>query len=174
MTLRQRSRKERPQTHLKSLPQRLKERNIFVNTVTKTLAPTAAFTFTSAYTLVSGLTPAALLNLLAINLLKFAYSKLAVWLTDWENPPTRTDYEDSFTWKMYLFQFVNTYASIFYIAFFKSGLVVGTPGRYKRIGGRFRLDGCSEQGCFLELCVQLLIIMVGQQIIGNVTEVVIP
>lgn len=117
---------------------------------------------------------AALLNLLAINLLKFAYSKLAVWLTDWENPPTRTDYEDSFTWKMYLFQFVNTYASIFYIAFFKSGLVVGTPGRYKRIGGRFRLDGCSEQGCFLELCVQLLIIMVGQQIIGNVTEVVIP
>ena len=117
---------------------------------------------------------AALLNLLAINLLKFAYSKLAVWLTDWENPPTRTDYEDSFTWKMYLFQFVNTYASIFYIAFFKSGFVVGTPGRYKRIAGRYRLDGCSEQGCFLELCVQLLIIMVGQQIIGNITEVAIP
>lgn len=117
---------------------------------------------------------AALLNLLAINLLKFFYSKLAVWLTDWENPPTRTDYEDSFTWKMYLFQFVNTYASIFYIAFFKSGLVVGTPSRYKRIAGEFRLDGCSEQGCFLELCVQLLIIMVGQQIIGNITEVAIP
>lgn len=117
---------------------------------------------------------AALLNLLAINLLKFFYSKLAVWLTDWENPPTRTDYEDSFTWKMYMFQFVNTYASIFYIAFFKSGLVVGTPGRYNRISGNYRLDGCSEQGCFLELCVQLLIIMVGQQIIGNITEVAIP
>lgn len=117
---------------------------------------------------------AALLNLIAINLLKFVYSKLAVWLTDWENPPTRTDYEDSFTWKMYLFQFVNTYASIFYIAFFKSGFVVGTPGRYKRIAGDYRLDGCSEQGCFLELCVQLLIIMVGQQIIGNITEVAIP
>ena len=117
---------------------------------------------------------AAVLNLLAINLLKFLYSRLAVWLTNWENPPTRTDYEDSFTWKMYLFQFVNTYASIFYIAFFKSGLVVGTPSRYKRIGGEYRLDGCSEQGCFLELCVQLIIIMVGQQIIGNVTEVAIP
>lgn len=117
---------------------------------------------------------AAVLNLIAINLLKIVYSKLAVWLTDWENPPTRTDYEDSFTWKMYLFQFVNTYASIFYIAFFKSGIVVGTPGRYKRIAGDYRLDGCSEQGCFLELCVQLLIIMVGQQIIGNITEVAIP
>lgn len=117
---------------------------------------------------------AALLNLVAINLLKFAYSKLAVWLTDWENPPTRTDYEDSFTWKMYLFQFVNTYASIFYIAFFKSGIVVGTPSRYKRIANSYRLDSCSEQGCFLELCVQLLIIMVGQQVIGNITEVAIP
>lgn len=117
---------------------------------------------------------AAVLNLIAINILKIVYSKLAVWLTDWENPPTRTDYQDSFTWKMYLFQFVNTYASIFYIAFFKSGIVVGTPGRYKRIAGDYRLDGCSEQGCFLELCVQLLIIMVGQQIIGNITEVAIP
>ena len=117
---------------------------------------------------------AALLNLVAINLLKFVYSKLAVWLTDWENPPTRTDYQDSFTWKMYLFQFVNTYASIFYIAFFKSGMVVGTPSRYKRVAGSYRLDSCSEQGCFLELCVQLLIIMVGQQVIGNITEVAIP
>ena len=117
---------------------------------------------------------AALINLLCINILKFLYIKLAVWLTNWENPRTKTDYEDSFTYKMYLFQFVNTYASIFYIAFFKSGLVVGTPGRYKRIADKYRLDGCSEQGCFLELCIQLFIIMVGQQIIGNVIEIVIP
>ena len=114
------------------------------------------------------------LNLVAINLLKFAYSKLAVWLTDWENPPTRTDYEYSFTWKMYTFQFVNTYASIFYIAFFKSGHVIGTPSRYKRLAGEFRLDGCSEQGCLLDLCVQLLFIMVGQQIIRNVMEIGLP
>lgn len=117
---------------------------------------------------------AAIINLICINLLKFVYQKIAVWLTNWENPRTRTDFEDSFTYKMYLFQFVNTYASIFYIAFFKSGLVVGTPGRYKRIAGEYRLDGCSEQGCFLELCVQLFIIMVGQQIIGNITEIAIP
>ncbi|XP_032221069.1 anoctamin-4 isoform X2 [Nematostella vectensis] len=117
---------------------------------------------------------AAIINLICINILKFVYSWLAVKLTNWENPRTRTDYEDSFTYKMYLFQFVNTYASIFYIAFFKSGLVIGTPGRYKRIAGKYRLDGCSEQGCFLELCIQLIIIMVGQQIIGNITEIAIP
>lgn len=75
---------------------------------------------------------------------------------------------------MALFQFVNTFASIIYIAFFKSELVVGSPGRYRRILGKYRQDGCSEQGCFLELCIQIAIIMVGQQIIGNVIEVGIP
>lgn len=117
---------------------------------------------------------AALLNLLAINVMKLFYKKLAVWLTDWENPPTRSEYKDSFTWKMYLFQFVNTYSSVFYIAFFKSGHMIGTPSRYKRIGGSYRLDGCSEQGCFLELCIQLFILMVGQQVIGIIMEVAIP
>ncbi|KXJ26647.1 anoctamin-4 isoform X2 [Exaiptasia diaphana] len=117
---------------------------------------------------------AAIINLICINILKFLYNRLAVWLTNWENPRTKTDYEDSFTYKMYLFQFVNTYASIFYIAFFKSDYVVGKPGRFNRIGSGIRFDGCSEQGCFLELCIQLIIIMVGQQIIGNITEVAIP
>ena len=32
---------------------------------------------------------------------------------------TQTDYDDSYITKMYLFQFVNFYASLFYIAFFK-------------------------------------------------------
>lgn len=45
---------------------------------------------------------------------------------------------------MYLLQFVNHYASIFYIAFFK-GKFIGYPGKYNRffgfrqeeVGGRF-------------------------------------
>ncbi|CAH3023696.1 unnamed protein product [Porites evermanni] len=77
---------------------------------------------------------------------------------------------------MFLFQFVNTYSSIFYIAFFKLNLVIGTPGNYRRIGGKDgnRLDGCGVGGCLLDLCIQLVIIMVGQQIIGNITEIAIP
>ena len=117
---------------------------------------------------------AAVLNLVAINLMKFIYNKVAVWLTDWETPPTRSAYEYSFTWKMYLFQFVNTYASVFYIAFFKSEHMIGTPSRYERIANKFRLDGCSEQGCFLDLCVQLLVLMVGQQIIGIIMVIAFP
>ena len=36
---------------------------------------------------------------------------------------TQTEVEDSFTFKMYLFQFINYYASLFYIAFFQGRLV---------------------------------------------------
>ncbi|XP_057310840.1 anoctamin-4-like isoform X2 [Hydractinia symbiolongicarpus] len=118
---------------------------------------------------------AACINLVAINLLKFIYQRIAVKITDWENPRTKTDYEDSFTVKMFWFQFVNTYSSIFYVAFFKGEYFTGTPGQYKRFTNKnFRFDGCSVQGCFLELTVQLIIIMVGQQIIGNIMEIVIP
>ena len=117
---------------------------------------------------------AACINLLAITILRYVYNKLALWLTNLENPATFSTYEDSFTVKMALFQFVNTFACIVYIAFFKSELIVGSPGRYTRVMEKYRLTGCSEQGCFLELCIQIAIIMVGQQIIGNVIEVGLP
>ena len=47
------------------------------------------------------------------------YFHVAKWLTDMECPRTFTDYEDSFTFKIFLFQFINYYASLFYLAFFK-------------------------------------------------------
>lgn len=120
---------------------------------------------------------AALINLILINILKFVYQYVAYWLTNWQNPRTQTDWEDSYTIKMYIYQFVNMYSSLFYIAFFKINLFVGTPGHYLRFFGsedRWRLDGCGAQGCLIELCIQLVIIMVGQQIISNFTEVMIP
>ena len=61
----------------------------------------------------------ALINLIIIVLLSQFYSWLAVKLTDFEYRRTDTEYENSLTIKMYLFQFVNFYSSIFYIAFFK-------------------------------------------------------
>lgn len=117
---------------------------------------------------------AAFINLVIINILQSVYNRLALFLTDWENPMTRTEYKDSFTRKMALFQFVNNYTSIFYIAFFKSEMIVGSPGRYRRVFGKYRLDGCSAQGCFLELAIQIATIMVGQQLFYNITELGIP
>ena len=83
---------------------------------------------------------AASINLIIIIILGRFYAWLAVKLTDMgsctclkifliilffnfdqikEYHRTDSNYEDSLTIKMYLFQFVNFYASIFYIAFFK-------------------------------------------------------
>ena len=49
------------------------------------------------------------------------YAWVALRLTMLENQRTDEDYENSYTLKMYCFQFVNYYSSIFYIAFFKVG-----------------------------------------------------
>ena len=102
---------------------------------------------------------AACVNLVAINVLKFIYQRIAVMITNWENPRTRTDYEDSFTVKMFWFQFANTYASIFYVAFFKSEFFTGSVGRYKRFtASNFRFDGCAVQGDIFAVDVSLFLI----------------
>ena len=62
---------------------------------------------------------AAFINLIVINILKLVYRKLALIMTEWENPRTRSSYEKSFTLKMFWFQFCNMYSSVFYVAFFK-------------------------------------------------------
>jgi hypothetical protein len=66
------------------------------------------------------------------------YMWLAEYLTELELIRTQTEFDDSLTLKIYLLQFVNYYASIFYIAFFK-GKFIGRPGEYKRFM-RFRQE----------------------------------
>ena len=58
--------------------------------------------------------------------MNYAYESLAEWLTELELLRTQTEFDDSLTLKIYLLQFVNYYASIFYIAFFK-GKFIGSP-----------------------------------------------
>ncbi|EDO37747.1 predicted protein, partial [Nematostella vectensis] len=106
-----------------------------------------------------------------------AYEKVAFLFTNWEMPRTQTQYEDNFSFKMYLFQFVNYYSSLFYIAFGK--LNPGRPGRYNRIlavgdGDGYRQEECNPAGCLFELLLQLFIIMVGKQVLNNAIEIVVP
>lgn len=115
---------------------------------------------------------AAIINLIVITALNFAYDYLAVYLTNLEYRRTQTEYHESVTLKIYLFQFVNYYSSIFYIAFLK-GKFVGQPSKYNRIFG-FRQEECSPGGCLMELCIQLVIIMVGKQAVNALMEMLIP
>ncbi|CAK9298488.1 unnamed protein product [Gordionus sp. m RMFG-2023] len=115
---------------------------------------------------------AAILNLIAIILLNKVYSKIAIILTDLERPRTRTDYEDSYTLKMFLFQFVNYYSSLVYIAFFK-GRYSGNPVEGGKIFG-FKLETCEQAGCMAELFIQFVIIMIGKQALRNCQELLFP
>ncbi|KAH1175750.1 hypothetical protein KIL84_022275 [Mauremys mutica] len=113
-----------------------------------------------------------LVNLALILLMSQVYTSLAEKLTRWEMHRTQTLHEDAFTFKVFIFQFVNFYSSPFYVAFFK-GRFVGYPGQYGTLLG-LRNEECGPGGCLIELAQQLFIIMVGKQIISNVQEFVIP
>uniref|UniRef100_A0A8B9LU19 Anoctamin n=1 Tax=Astyanax mexicanus TaxID=7994 RepID=A0A8B9LU19_ASTMX len=113
-----------------------------------------------------------MVNLALILLMGQVYTALAEQLTKWEMHRTQTQYEDAFTFKVFIFQFVNFYSSPFYVAFFK-GRFVGYPGHYGTLFG-MRNEDCGPGGCLIELAEQLFIIMIGKQLINNVQEFVIP
>ena len=56
---------------------------------------------------------------------------------------TQSEFDDNLTFKVFIFQFINFYSSIFYIAFFK-GRFVGYPGRYNYIFGTLRNEDVSN------------------------------
>ncbi|NXH37445.1 ANO6 protein, partial [Myiagra hebetior] len=116
---------------------------------------------------------ASLISFVVIMILNIIYEKVAILITDFELPRTQTDYENSLTTKMFLFQFVNYYSSCFYIAFFK-GKFVGHPGNPVYWLGKYRNEECDPGGCLLELTTQLAIIVGGKAIWNNIQEVLLP
>ncbi|XP_050678239.1 anoctamin-4 [Leptidea sinapis] len=119
---------------------------------------------------------AALINLTMIMILTRIYGKVAVFLTNIENPRTQTEYEDSYTFKIFFFEFINFYSSLIYIAFFK-GRFYDYPGDDQaRKSEFFKLKGdiCDPAGCLSELCIQLAIIMIGKQCFNNFVELGYP
>lgn len=127
---------------------------------------------TTSYAIYITTITAALINLALIFVFNWFYMWLATWLTECEVLRTQTEFDDSLTLKIYLFQFVNYYASIFYIAFYK-GKFIGYPGKYNRFFN-YRQEECGLGGCLTELCIQLAIIMVGKQAMNTVLEMVQP
>ncbi|XP_023649648.2 anoctamin-5 isoform X2 [Paramormyrops kingsleyae] len=119
---------------------------------------------------------ASCINFVIIMILNVLYERVAICITDREIPKTHLEYENRLTMKMFLFQFVNFYSSCFYVAFFK-GKFVGYPGNYTYMFGSLvglRNEECGPGGCLTELTTQLVIIMGGKQLWGNIQEVLVP
>ncbi|KAK6292247.1 hypothetical protein J4Q44_G00368310 [Coregonus suidteri] len=116
---------------------------------------------------------AVIINLVVILILDEIYGAVAVWLTELEIPRTESNFEEHLILKSFLLKFMNAYAPIFYVAFFK-GRFAGRPGDYVYVFNNYRMEECAPGGCLIELCIQLSIIMVGKQLIqNNVFEIVI-
>ncbi|NXH87625.1 ANO2 protein, partial [Edolisoma coerulescens] len=117
---------------------------------------------------------AVILNLVVVLILDEIYGAVAKWLTEIEIPKTEKTFEERLILKAFLLKFVNSYASIFYVAFFK-GRFVGRPGHYVYMFEGYRMEECPPGGCLMELCIQLSIIMLGKQLIqNNLFEIGIP
>uniref|UniRef100_A0A4W6FZD3 Anoctamin n=1 Tax=Lates calcarifer TaxID=8187 RepID=A0A4W6FZD3_LATCA len=117
---------------------------------------------------------AVIINLVVILILDEIYGAVAVWLTELEIPKTETNFEERLILKAFLLKFMNAYAPIFYVAFFK-GRFAGRPGNYVYVFNDYRMEECAPGGCLIELCIQLSIIMLGKQLIqNNIFEIGIP
>ena len=75
---------------------------------------------------------ASMANAIQIQVMNMIYGDMAIKLNDYENHRTDTGYEDNLIAKSFVFQFVNSYAALIYIAFFKPFLVDLDPcvGKY--------------------------------------------
>uniref|UniRef100_A0A7N8XTF7 Anoctamin n=1 Tax=Mastacembelus armatus TaxID=205130 RepID=A0A7N8XTF7_9TELE len=117
---------------------------------------------------------AVIISLVVILILDEIYGSVAAWLTELEIPKTDTSFEERLVLKAFLLKFMNAYAPIFYVAFFK-GRFAGRPGQYMYVFNHYRMEECAPGGCLIELCIQLSIIMLGKQLIqNNIFEIGIP
>lgn len=110
------------------------------------------------------------INALFITVFGTLYKGLARKLNEWENHRTESEYIDALVIKTFCFQFVNSYATLFYIAFVKSGLNLDGQEQFCVVGA-----GSSEtDACFGALWFSLFIIFVTQIVVNNFFEVGMP
>jgi hypothetical protein len=106
-------------------------------------------------------TIASIINSLQIQCTSVLYYNLAVGLNDRENHRTETMYEDSLITKIFLFEFVNNYASFFYLAFLAELMTDECPSS-------------ADGGCMVPLALNLGIVFISRLIVGNICELLLP
>ncbi|KAM4617598.1 anoctamin-9 isoform 2-T2 [Discoglossus pictus] len=115
----------------------------------------------------------AVLHYLTIVIMTKVNRLVSTYLCNLEKPRTFTERENSFTVKVFTFQFVTHFSSLFYVAFFL-GRINGYPGNYVRIAGKWRLEECHPSGCITDLFIQMAVIMVLKQTLSNFVEFLSP
>jgi anoctamin-10/anoctamin-7 len=113
---------------------------------------------------------ASVLNTVQITIFNMIYQWVAVKLTNWENHRTDTLYEDSLIVKTFVFQFVNSYASFFFISFIAGNLDPPNDDA----SGDDNLGQCGYSDCMEPLSINLAIIFGSRLTISNFMDIFIP
>lgn len=100
---------------------------------------------------------ASILNAVQIQVMNYIYTFIATALSENERHRTQTQFEDSMIAKIFLFQFVNSYASFFYLAFVAE-----------------HFGDCQGAECMESLGVNLAIIYGTRLVSSNLTGLLIP
>ena len=110
-------------------------------------------------------TVASIINTIQITIFNMLYTAVARWLVNNENHKTESQYQDSLITKIFVFQFVNSYASFFFIAFVAANLAAeaGTDPTY--------LGQCGWVNCMQPLSINLAIIFGSRLTISNLLDV---
>ncbi|XP_077983931.1 anoctamin-4-like isoform X2 [Glandiceps talaboti] len=110
------------------------------------------------------------LNSVSIMIMGKIYEILAYKLTDWENHRTQTSYDDALIIKLFAFQFVNSYVSLYYIAFFREQT---TSGGILDMGPGYE-DSCTNDNCMSMLSFQVLVLMLLKPLPKFFKDVIMP
>mmetsp|Transcript_65795 Transcript_65795/g.157225 ORF Transcript_65795/g.157225 Transcript_65795/m.157225 type:complete len:737 (-) Transcript_65795:223-2433(-) len=103
------------------------------------------------------------INALMVELLNYLFTLVAKWLTDRENHRAESEYSSHLLAKTVVFKFVNSYISLYYIAFFKDrSSFFGEP------------MSCMKDDCMKDAGSQLCIFMVVRLTILNAAEFLLP
>ena len=111
---------------------------------------------------------ASTLNTVFITVFNAIYKVLAVKLVEWQNHRYASEHEDAIVQLNFLFQFVNSYVSFFYIAFWKPfrpnllGASTDSPG-----DGTLKLYDVCQGDCMNDLAVQMLVVVISKQFLRN-------
>jgi len=123
---------------------------------------------------VGGSFAGAIVNAIVIIAFNLFWKQVALRLTEWENHRLETEFNNSLISKLFAFYFVNSYTSLYYIAFFKRA--------NKFWGVDYLQDACKtgdspitiSWGCPDELTLQLGTILAVNMFIGQTREVLMP
>jgi len=114
-------------------------------------------------------------NAITIIFMNVIWKIVAVKLNNWENHRTDSEYENSLIIKIFAFYFVNSYTSLFYIAFFKGAGRIFNAAALKDACKTGRTDiTVISHGCMDELTIQLVTILLVNMFIGQGREVALP